>query len=424
MLRHLKVDVWGGAGEHGRSCYRVEGEELSILLDCGGKKEYGGIYPQIVADQVRSLNSVFLSHAHEDHMAALPLLLQYGYMGDIWLTRETHRQLPAYARAWRSYVMSQGMKIPYEATDWEKLHYRFLDEETQEDGWVSIFPGLRICFGPSGHLPGAVWMLIELEGILVFYSGDYSSESSLLQATMPDLSLLKGRQIDVAIVDAAYGDSPEKQSFHLAQLLDKLDSVHKRGGHVLLPVPLIGRGLDLIVEINEQHPKLPIAAEINLIHEWERLSQWSTANRWLRSDSLSKIDKAISKVKHITGEVDRRLILKGEPHIILSTDGMMLTEPARSYGKWLSDNSKHAIVFTGHLSEDAHMSTEEKCEFVSIRYKIHQGLPDVQKMVLELQPLQVLLVHADVDKTERLITHLAKLGYDKVHDQLIQQSNS
>ncbi|MCR8659402.1 MBL fold metallo-hydrolase [Paenibacillus endoradicis] len=424
MQEHLKVDVWGGAGEHGRSCYRVESEELSILLDCGGKKEYGGIYPQIVPEQVRSLNSVFLSHAHEDHMAALPLLLQYGYTGDIWLTKETHRQLPAYARAWQSYVMSQGMKMPYEATDWEKLHYRFIDDEAQEDGWVSIMPELRLSFGPSGHLPGSIWLLLELEGSLVFYSGDYSSESTLLQATMPDQSLLNGRKIDVAIIDAAYGDAAEEQSFHVTQLLNKLDVVYKRGGHVLLPVPLIGRGLDLIVEINEQHPKLPIAAEINLINEWERLMQWSISNQWLRSDSLSKLDDALSKVRHIAGEVDRRLILEGEPYIILSTDGMMLAEPARSYGKWLSDNSKHAIVFTGHLSEDAHMFTGEGCEFVSYRYKVHQGLPDVQRMVLELQPLQVLLVHANVDKTERLIKHLTNLGYNKVHDQLLQQCSS
>jgi len=422
MQEHLKVDVWGGAGEHGRSCYLVEGKEISILLDCGGKKECGGLYPQIVADQVRSLNSVFLSHSHEDHMAALPLLLQYGYTGDIWLTTETHRQLPSYARAWRSYILSQGMKMPYETDDWEKLHYRFIDAELQEDGWVSIFPGLRFCFGPSGHLPGAVWLLLEIEGRLVFYSGDYSSESTLLQATMPDQSLLKGRQIDVAIVDAAYGDAAEDQSFHLAQLLDKLDVVHQRGGHVLLPVPLIGRGLDLIVEINERLPKLPIAAEINLIKEWERLIiQLPTSKQWLRSDSVSKFEEALCKVKHIAGESDRRLLLEGEPHIILSTDGMMLNEPARSYGKWLSDNSKHAIVFTGHLSEDANAFTGEGCEFVSYRYKVHQGLPDVQRMLLELQPLQVLLVHADVHKTERLIKHLAKHGYNKVHGQLLQQ---
>ncbi|MHA7962903.1 MBL fold metallo-hydrolase [Paenibacillus sp. CAU 1782] len=410
MSQTIKMDVWGGAGEHGRSCYRLQAGRISVLLDCGGKKENGGIYPRLDTQQIQELKTVFLSHVHEDHMAALPLLLQHGYTGEVWLTRETYRQLPAYASAWESYVKAQGRTMPYDIKSWEKLRFRFMDEETTDHQWLTIQPGLRFCWGPSGHMPGSVWLLLDLDGELAYYSGDYSSESTLLRASMPEPQLLEGREIQLAIIDAAYSDAPHTQEQNLIELIQKLKQVHTRGGHALLPVPASGRGLDLIVELSERLPGIPLAAEASLVREWKSWLHPSADRLWLREDMKFRLAGALANVREIAAPEERARLVQEDAHIILSPDGMMLAEPARTYSAMLRDDARNAVMFTGHLSADAAVQSQWAYEEFYCRYKVHQGLPDVMVMLQQLKPLRVLLVHAGVEATRRLEGQLEKSG--------------
>lgn len=75
----MRVEVWGGAGEYGRSCYFVKNKETKILFDCGINRSYEDSYPKIEREVVPFLDAVFLSHIHEDHTMGLPLLAKYGY---------------------------------------------------------------------------------------------------------------------------------------------------------------------------------------------------------------------------------------------------------------------------------------------------------------------------------------------------------
>ncbi len=75
----MRIEVWGGAGEYGRSCYFVKNKETKILFDCGINRSYEDSYPKIEREVVPFLDAVFLSHIHEDHTMGLPLLAKYGY---------------------------------------------------------------------------------------------------------------------------------------------------------------------------------------------------------------------------------------------------------------------------------------------------------------------------------------------------------
>ncbi len=43
----MRVEVWGGAGEYGRSCYFVKNKETKIVFDCGINRSYEDGYPKI-----------------------------------------------------------------------------------------------------------------------------------------------------------------------------------------------------------------------------------------------------------------------------------------------------------------------------------------------------------------------------------------
>ena len=74
----MRVEVWGGAGEYGRSCYFVKIKRqkyylIVVLID------HMRIVIQNRAGSCTVLDAVFLSHIHEDHTMGLPLLAKYGY---------------------------------------------------------------------------------------------------------------------------------------------------------------------------------------------------------------------------------------------------------------------------------------------------------------------------------------------------------
>ena len=104
---------WAGPVSTGCSCYFIQHQHTRILLDCGIKKEGSGKYPLLAESEVSRLDAVFLSHAHEDHSMAIPLLYKLGYAGKVWTTRATALQLPAYFTAWKNVVKNQAGDLPY-----------------------------------------------------------------------------------------------------------------------------------------------------------------------------------------------------------------------------------------------------------------------------------------------------------------------
>lgn len=91
----MRVKFAGGVGEHGRSCFLVEGETLSFLVDCGLMAGAGQPYPDLTPDEIQTLSFLFLTHSHTDHTGALPWLEEQGFSGTVFASRETLSQLKA-----------------------------------------------------------------------------------------------------------------------------------------------------------------------------------------------------------------------------------------------------------------------------------------------------------------------------------------
>ncbi len=410
----LTATVWGGAGEHGRSCYHVASGGASILLDCGVKKTGTGEYPLLDPKRIPELTAVFLSHAHEDHSMGLPLLYQQGYRGEVWTTRATIGQLPVYFRLWREHVLALGVKLPYEDKDVDQIRYRCLEEESAAGEWFQAAPGVEACWGPSGHLPGSVWFMFRISGKRLFYSGDYSSESILLRASMPNLH---DAYLDLAIIESAYGARTEVQAEEVDRLIAAVRRTLSRLGHVLMPVPIFGRGQELLTLLSEAIPDASIVCESLLLQGFEDLDEYTD---WLWPDALARMRQALNRnVTIARTDANRAAALAGPPSIIFVPDGMLQTSIARAYYYHLSQQPQHALLFTGHLYEGSYGAEvwqrakrgSERCEVMRFHYKIHQGLPDVVRMLEVIRPRQTLLVHADKENTESLIDRLSTLGF-------------
>lgn len=437
-----KLRIWGGAGEHGRSCYVFEGKQHRVMLDCGVKKEGTGQYPVFPPQKAEGLTTVLLSHAHEDHSMALPLLYKYGYRGVVWTTKATAEQLGSYFRSWHTYVESRGGQLPYDERDIQSIVYRYLEDEAPAGEWLEACPGVRIMWGRSGHLAGAVWYVVEMEGKRLFFSGDYSRESELLAADAPDLGFGKGlydlpewksepNLADISIMDNAYGMDRDPQPVKLERLRVEMERTLWSGGHVLLPVPAFGRGQDLIVWASEQFLGQAMIVEPDI---WRGLKQLDRWKEWLRPEAPARIKHVLNSGRVFVPRdaAERVSLLEQNPTaIIVTRDGMMDSPQARWYYQYLSDNRNmgedkvsgesisNSVILTGHAPQGSfgkqlleRVDPNDNCIAQHLIYKVHQGLSDVRQMLKELPSKQVVLVHAP------------KLQTDLVRDELIREGSS
>ncbi|MGH7002510.1 MAG: MBL fold metallo-hydrolase, partial [Alphaproteobacteria bacterium] len=143
----IRVDLYGGFGEKGRTSVGIAGGGKRILLDVGIKVGASGkdYYPAIGDAAIGQLDAVFVSHAHEDHIGGLVWLLAHGFRGRIFMTAETLAEAP-------------GMLEQYGESEHLRAHAIAADS-------VSLFApgdeidlgGLKVGTGRSGHVAGGVW---------------------------------------------------------------------------------------------------------------------------------------------------------------------------------------------------------------------------------------------------------------------------
>jgi predicted metal-dependent RNase len=428
-----RLTIWGGAGEHGRSSYLLQGKnsQHGILLDCGVKKEGPGEYPLLDTDIIPHLQAVFLSHAHEDHSIALPLLYKYGYTGKVWTTKATVEQLPDYFDAWDKYVASQSAQLPYEEKDKQAIQFMYLEEHVPPQTWLTIAPNLRLQWGRSGHLAGSVWLALEWEGKIVFFSGDYTEESQLLIADSP--IIIDSRANDVAhlsIIDAAYGADPEEQHVKLQQLEAAIHNTLQQEGSVLLPVPIHGRSQELIVWASECFPDHPLIVEEALVTPLRALNDKA---EWLKEDAIQRVEALFNRnnlciVSNSDERAQALLNLKGA--IVFTNDGMMQSAKAQAYFHQLSASPDNHIIFTGHLAVGSfghrlikpslieETTSDIRCKVSLIRYKVHQGLPDIRKMLQMVPSHRTVLAHAPKPHIDHVASILEGEGFTGLHSLL------
>ncbi|GIQ69674.1 hypothetical protein XYCOK13_24980 [Xylanibacillus composti] len=417
----LRIEVWGGAGEHGRSCYYIESGDQAILLDCGGKKQAREMYPKLNPEKVRKLNAVFLSHAHEDHCAGLPLLYKHGYAGEVWMTRPTSRQLADFLSSWGQYAAQQteGELADRDTYDRQakKINKRLLEKAGGPGDWIQIQPELKVVYGASGHLAGAVWLLIQLGEHLLFYSGDYGGESRLLSATLPVLHGLP--PIDLAIIDAAYSDDEKMQETCAAQIIEMCRQTIAQGGKVWLPVPMHGRGHELAHLLMEAFESdwLPFYCDEKLAAAFADLIMDTS---WFHAESYAQLEASWkARMRVLDRESLQQSLASEEPAIYLLTDPMLQKPATEACVQAFKRHAAGAIIWTGHVYPGTKaaelLNMEMPIQLVQCRFKVHQGMPDVKRMLDHLKPKRSLLVHADHASIGRLQRKLEAEGWRQLY---------
>ncbi|KAL8782813.1 MAG: hypothetical protein Q9213_005092 [Squamulea squamosa] len=361
----------GGGNEVGRSCHILQYKGKTVMLDAGMHPAYDGLgaLPYFDEFDLSTVDVLLISHFHVDHAASLPYVLaKTNFKGRVFMTHPT--------KAIYKWLIQDNVRVQNTSSS--------SDSRTQlytEADHLSTFPqieaidyytthtisSVRITPYPAGHVLGAAMFLIEIAGLKILFTGDFSREDDrhLISAEVP-----KGIKIDVLITESTYGIAshvprPERET----ALMKSITGILNRGGRVLMPVFALGRAQELLLILDEywsrhaEYQRVPIYYASNLARKCMVVYQTYVG---AMNDNIKNVFRQRMAEAEQTGDMgktgpwDFRFVrsLKNLERfddvgecIMLASPGMFQNGVSRELLERWAPSEKNGVVITGYSVE-------------------------------------------------------------------------
>jgi metallo-beta-lactamase family protein len=259
----MKLGFYGAAGEVTGSNHMLEGAGAKILIDCGffqGIKVCDDKNNNPFAYNPSTIDALFVTHAHLDHIGRIPKLMNEGFKGKIYSTPPT-RQIAQLMLEDTVRIIDREAK----ADNHEPLYHKDAVERAMAH-WETVpyeqdvvIGELHIRFRDAGHILGSAMLEVNHNGKKLVYSGDLGNSPSPL---IEDTAILSN--IDYLVMEAVYGDRLHVDKEQRIKVLEEvIEDTVSRGGVLMIPAFSIERTQDLLFELNglvEGHrvPEIPV----------------------------------------------------------------------------------------------------------------------------------------------------------------------
>ncbi|KIK09790.1 hypothetical protein K443DRAFT_671113 [Laccaria amethystina LaAM-08-1] len=375
----LSVTMLGAGQEVGRSCCVLQYRGRTIVCDTGVHPAYNGIASLPFIDELdwSTVDAILITHFHLDHAAALTYITEKTNFrdgkGKVYMTHPT--------KAVHKFMMQDYVRMGSSTSD---ALFSPLDMTmslasiipVSAHQLITICPGVSFTPYHAGHVLGACMFLIDIAGLKILYTGDYSREEDrhLVKAELPPV------RPDVLIVESTYGvQSLEGREEKEQRFTNLVHSIIRRGGHVLLPAFALGRAQELLLILDEywkKHPDLhnvPIYYASSLARKCMAVYQTyiHTMNNNIRSRFAKRdnpfVFKHISNVPQTRGW--EKKIAEGPPCVVLASPGFMQVGPSRELFELWAPDARNGLIITGYSIEGtlARDIMTEPEEFTSLK---------------------------------------------------------
>ncbi len=416
----------GGGDEIGANSYLLDIDGEKIVLDCGLHPRKSG--PEMFPDYESIANEVIhhciISHAHNDHIGALPYFLKLFPYAKVYSTRPT-LSIAEITLGNTVFLMEREFE-----GIWDKSYIKYYTEEMLNlipmimkqhhfNEEVNLSEDISFEFHHAGHILGAAGVMLKVkEGSdirKIYYTGDFSSR---------DQRLIKGgklptEHVDILITECTNGESEEIPRYESQdKLLARfINEVIGQGGSVLIPVFALGKSQEFLKRVSDmmeknQIPNVPI--------------YYSSLSKALNNvyDDFNYDDNRVEQGFKLGGLEFNRLrrsdFTRGEfykkPSIILATSGMVI-EGTGSYriAKHILPMRNFGIAMCGYcdpatpgyriknakrgdriyLDSFGIDEVNVKCSIENFRYTSHATPDEIMFLVKQMNPKKVVLVHGD-----------------------------
>lgn len=433
---NVKLKVLGGGNEIGANSFLLSLDNFNIVIDCGlhPKKSGKEKFPDYESIRDLKIDHIIITHAHNDHIGALPYFLGFFPHAKIHCTKPT-LAISEMTLSNTSYLMEKDFQ-----QEWDKSLLKNYSEELlniipmimlQHDfrKEVKLSEDIHFIFHEAGHLLGAASIEIRYKSKRLFFTGDICFRD---QALIPAAKVPDGH-FDVLISECTNGelDFLPEYSEETKRLAEFINLISNRGGSILIPTFALGKAQEMLKRLDtlmskNKIPRLPIyysplAKSLNSVYDDFNYT-------------LSRIEPGLKLSDIPTRLLNRRNFSRAsfwkKPAIVLVTSGMMIEDTISfraaleflqrsnfgiaicgycdpdTPGYVIKNAEKHSRIFPGKKSTKA---IEVLCEIENFSFTSHARREDVLKMISDMNPKSVALIHADenaINKTGEEILSL------------------
>lgn len=427
----VRITPLGAGQEVGRSCHIIEFKGKTIMLDCGihpGKPGLSGL-PYLDMIDAASIDLLLITHFHLDHAAALPYFLEKtDFKGKVYMTHPTKS---IYKLILMDYVKVSTISVEETLYDEKDLLNSMKKIDCLNFHQVVHHNGIKFWCYNAGHVLGAAMFMIEIAGVRILYTGDYScrEDRHLMAAEIPPM------KPDILIVEATYGvQTLQSVEDREKRLTDAVHRVIRRGGRVLIPVFALGRAQELLLILDEYWEANPSLQDYPVYYASALAKKCMSVyqayihmmNRRIQSQlaiSNPFVFKHISNLKGMDKFDDIG------PSVVMASPGMLQSGLSRElFELWCSD-PKNGVIIAGYsvegtlaktvMSEPSHITTlsglriPRNMSVDVISFSAHADCSETTAFIEALKPTNVVLVHGEKNEMERLQKeHLQKIYAD------------
>lgn len=352
----LIVTPLGAARSIGASCFKVEIGPYEIVLDAGTRPK--GSNPLPAFEHLQNPNLIVITHAHQDHIGALPVFQKRFPATPMICTAGTreiaHVMLTDCLRVQQS---NEDFEQLFDEYDLEQTLFRLETQPVGKD--FEPLPGLKVRFIHAGHIVGAACVYIRYGERSLLYTGDYNTTNS---RTTEGLRLADLPTADMLITESTYGaDTHPSRKSQEAELLQAVAEVVQRGGNVLIPAFALGRAQEIILAIRTSalfhNLNIPVyidglvRAVTDVFRDNIEFLPASVQNFAKQQEPFFD-PKGTPPIIPISHKRERPLAI-AKPSVIIASSGMLSGGASVYYGQALLERDNAAIFISGYTDEES-----------------------------------------------------------------------
>ena len=384
-----------------------------VMLDCGLRNlspllgdrvgDANAAAPRSIAPALarRPADWAICSHAHRDHARGLLSL---------------HERFPSLP------ILASGETAQLLHTNWLDRPLESIPLFCQALPWrspVALADDLTVELFPAGHLPGAALTLLRYQReaagrsdrsreYRVVYSGDFFLSNGRLVEGM-SLTEVRGLEPDVLIVEGSYGVGRRvRRRRQENDLAEQVSQALAQGRSVLLPVPLLGLGQELLMLLRSHHyftgreftiwVDRKVAAGCDAYLEiLDRLPE--SVQNFARHQNLFWDDRVRPLVRRLPSDRALPDPESNAPCLFLVDDDLPVAELCQQFcqtGRWLVSVQAAA---GGRLDKEPPRGSTEGDRILHSTYDLSEhsdGLGTLQ-LIHNIRPQHVVFVHGAID---------------------------
>lgn len=363
MENFARINFLGASGVVTGSKFLIETSEKNIMIDCGlfqGLKELRDLNWNDLPIDAANIDVVLLTHGHLDHVGYLPRLVIQGFCGAIIGTAPT--------LAIAEIILNDSAKIyEEEAEKANKEKYTKHDPALPlytkeqagkaiklfqveiENKWIYLSEHISYRFNYNGHIIGATFIELDINGKRFVFSGDIGRCDDFLldDPKRPEWA-------DFLFVESTYGNKLHPKEDVIEELASIINEIIKSKGNLIIPSFAVER-LQTLMYIfwklyqKNKIPNIPIFVDSpmgnNVLEIFKRFLKW---HRLSISDYNNMCDhiNIIESYKETWETIDDK-----RSKIIIAGSGMVTGGRVLTYLQQLIDEPSTTVLLVGYQAE-------------------------------------------------------------------------